>query len=267
MNSRRTCTAAAAVTASSALLLAGCGDSGELRSAGPTSTAVGPARLWPTLPPASAAADDYGSGHTEVVKGITAKGDDIHRVNPVDVVRAQAAAVAASPSPSPSPDNVVGLNDCGTDAGTKCPVLKAYYRDLTGDGKDELIVGIRLPKGQLAVRCYMFEDHKLTQIMGTSDAVVSVEIAGRDVILRAVADLPGYEYRTAWSWDAHQRAMLPTRDEILRTGPPASPTEPPRPSPTSPTTSPTPTPPKSPTTSPTPTPPKSPTTTPSAPPR
>ncbi|MGW6138127.1 hypothetical protein [Streptomyces sp. NPDC055140] len=259
MNSRRTCTAAAAVSAS-VLLLAGCGDSGELRSAGPTSTAVGPARLWPTLPPASAAADDYGSGHTEVVKGITAKGDDIHRVNPVEVVRVQAAAAAASPSPSPSPDKVVGLDDCGTEASTKCPVLKAYYRDLTGDGKDELVVGIRLPKGQLAVRCYMFEDHRLTQIMGTSDAVVSVEIAGRDVILRAVADLPGYEYRTAWSWDPHQRAMLPTRDEILRTGPPATPTQtatqPPKPSPTSPT-SPTPTP----TTSP----PESPTTTPSAP--
>ncbi|MEU8487847.1 hypothetical protein [Streptomyces sp. NPDC048641] len=243
-----------------ALLLAGCGDSGELRSAGPTSTAVEPARLWPTLPPASAAADDYGSGKTEVVKGITAKGDDIHRVNPVDVVRAQEAAAAASPSPSPDPDDgkgkVVGLDDCGRKDGTKCPVLKAYYRDLTGDGKDQLIVGIRLPKGQLAVRCYTFEGHKLTQIMGTSDAVVSVEIAGRDVILRAVADLPGYEYRTAWSWDPHQRAMLPTRDEILRTGAPSTQTPPPTstPKPHPSTTTPTKTPPT-----------KTPTTTPSAP--
>ncbi|MFF2504467.1 hypothetical protein ACFVTY_13980 [Streptomyces sp. NPDC058067] len=208
-----------------ALLLAGCGDSGGLRSAGPTSTAVGPARLWPTLPPASAAAEDYGSGETEVVPGITAPGDDIHRVDPVDVIRAQEAAYSASPSPSPDPykDKIVGLQDCGGNGTGKagCPVLKAYYRDLTGDGKDELIVGIRLPKRQLAVRCYTFEGHRLTQVMGTSDAVVSVEIAGRDVILRAVADLPGYEYRTAWSWDPHQHAMLPTLDEILRTGPPA----------------------------------------------
>ena len=229
---RRTCSAAAAVTA--AVLLAGCGDSGELRGAGPTPTAVGPARLWPTLPPASAAAEDYGSGQTEVVKGVTAPSDDIHRVDPVGVVRAQEAADAASPSPSPDPykDKVVGLDDCG-DEGTgksRCPVLKAYYRDLTGDGKDELVVGIRLPKRQLAVRCYTFEGHRLTQIMGTSDAVVSVQIAGRDVILRAVADLPGYEYRTAWSWDPHQHAMLPTRDEILRTGPPTTTSPRPRPS-------------------------------------
>ncbi|MEU6659568.1 hypothetical protein [Streptomyces sp. NPDC046821] len=222
MNLRRACSVAVAVGAA-AVLVGGCGDSGGLRSAGPTPTAVGPARLWPTLPPASAAAQDYDSGHTEVVKGITAPGDDIRRVDPVAVVRAQEAAAAASPSASPgtSKDKIVGLADCGAKGTGKsgCPVLNAYYQDLNGDGKDELVVGIRLPKGQLAVRCYMFEQHRLTQIMGTSDAIVSVEIAGRDVILRSVADLPGYEYRTAWSWDSHQRAMLPTRDEILRTAP------------------------------------------------
>ena len=32
--------------------LAGCGDTGGLKSAGPTPTAAGPRTLWPTLPPA-----------------------------------------------------------------------------------------------------------------------------------------------------------------------------------------------------------------------
>ncbi|CAM5597747.1 hypothetical protein SVIOM74S_00477 [Streptomyces violarus] len=46
--------------------------------------------------------------------------------------------------------------------------------------------------------------------------MISVELAGGDVIMRAPSVIPGYEYRTAWSWDDRQRAMLATRDEILR---------------------------------------------------
>ena len=45
----------ALVAVAGAALLAGCGTGGELRSAGRVPAAVGPVRLWPTLPPASAA--------------------------------------------------------------------------------------------------------------------------------------------------------------------------------------------------------------------
>ena len=51
-------------------LLAGCGDPGELRGAGPTSVAVGPTRLWPQVPPAASPAVDYGEADTETVKGV-----------------------------------------------------------------------------------------------------------------------------------------------------------------------------------------------------
>nr|WP_245766667.1 hypothetical protein [Streptomyces colonosanans] len=218
--------------AATALLLAGCGDSGALRGAGPTATAVGPVDLWPQLPPASTPALDFGVTDTETIKGITAAGDDIHRVDPLNVVRAE---VAAHPDVYSGPHAVYRqtrdrLKDCGTQ-GTpdgKCPLLRAYYRDLTGDGKDDMVLGIRFPGNQLAVRVYTFEHHRLVQVMGTADSVVSVELAGRDVIIRSPSTLPGYEFRTVWSWDPHQHAMLASRDEILRVrtafrGRPASP--------------------------------------------
>ncbi|MFF9895187.1 hypothetical protein [Streptomyces longispororuber] len=200
-----------------AALAAGCGDPGDLRSAGATPTAVGPTRLWPDLPPASSPVGDYGNADTEEVDGVEVPGGDLRKVDPVDIVKAQAAA---------HPDDYTGpsalyketaeaLRDCGR-KGKECPVLKAYYRDFTGDGKDDVVVGIRMPEEQLAIRVYAMEKGHLTQIMGTSDAVLGVELAGRDLVLRAVSDIPGYEYRTAWSWDRHQRAMLPTRDEFLR---------------------------------------------------
>jgi hypothetical protein len=214
----------AAVAAALAAALAGCGDSGELHGAGATPTAVGPTRLWPQLSPASTPAIDYGEADTETVKGVTAPGDDIHKVDPVAVVRAEAAAHPDEYSGPHAKYAETGrrLKDCGQPGarGRKCPILRAYYRDLTGDGKDDLVLGIRFPAHQLAVRVYTFLDHRLVQVMGTSDSVVSVELAGRDVIIRSPSTLPGYEFRTVWSWDPHQNAMLATRDEILRVGPP-----------------------------------------------
>ncbi|MFD5076449.1 hypothetical protein [Streptomyces sp. NPDC058371] len=229
---------AAAVVAVLLATVAGCGDAGDLRGAGSTPTAVGPTTLWPEVPPASTPALDYGEADTETVKGVTAPGDDIHRVDPLDVVRAE---VAAHPDDYSGPhamyaETVDQLDDCGKKGarGAKCPLLHAYYRDLTGDGKDDMVLGIRFPDHQLAVRVYAFLHHRLVQIMGTSDSTISVELAGRAVIIRSPSTLPGYEYRTVWTWDVHQHAMLATRDEILRVG-----TSPPSTSP-APTTTPPP---------------------------
>ncbi|OEJ25026.1 hypothetical protein AS594_11555 [Streptomyces agglomeratus] len=208
-------TAAAVLAAVPALT--GCADAGELESAGPTPTAVGPTRLWPDRPAATIPPVDYGEGETETVRGIRVPGDDVRRVRPVAVAQAeQAAHPDALSGPDGMYEETAGqLEACDTRPKT-CPVLKAYYRDLTGDGKAELILGVSLPKGQLVVRCYLAEKGRLTRIMGTSDAVIGVSLAGRDLIIRAPSNLPGYEFRTAWSWDGHQHAMLPTRDEILR---------------------------------------------------
>ncbi|MFC5200492.1 MULTISPECIES: hypothetical protein [Streptomyces] len=215
----------AALAAALVAVLAGCGDSGALRSAGETPTAVGPARLWPELPPASTPALDYGEADTETVKGVTAPGDDIHQVNPLDVVRAEVAAHPDEYSGAGASHAATArqLEDCGKKGalGKDCPLLKAYYRDLTGDGKDDMVLGIRFPHNQLAVRVYAFLDHRLVQVMSTSDSVVSVELAGRQVIIRSPSTLPGYEFRTVWTWDPHQNAMLATRDEILRVGTPS----------------------------------------------
>ncbi|MFC8272589.1 hypothetical protein ACFUJR_08610 [Streptomyces sp. NPDC057271] len=214
--------AAVALAAAAPLVLCGCDTEGELRSAGTTPTAVGPVRLWPDLPPATAPPLDYGETDTESVPGIGVPDDDVHRVDAVAVVRAEAKA---------HPDTYSGADgmyeetarqiDRCTAEPAACPVMKPYYRDLTGNGRDELIVGIRMPEQQVGVRVYLARNSGLTRIMSTVEQVVSVELAGRDLIVRASsAGIPGYEYRTAWSWDEQRGAMLPARDEIVRVKPP-----------------------------------------------
>nr|WP_202547759.1 hypothetical protein [Streptomyces sp. SID2119] len=201
-------------------MLSGCGAAGGLESAGEAPSAVEPARLWPDLPPASAAPYDYGEGETARIPGITVPGGDVHRLDPVAVAQAGLKARTNRDSGLDElPDATVRqIRACRT-APDDCPVLAPYYFDLTGDGRDELVLGVRMPKRQLAVRAYRADQGDgggLTRIMSTSDAVISVELAGRDLILRAPSAISGYEYRTAWSWDDRQQAMLATRDEILR---------------------------------------------------
>ncbi len=204
------------------LFVAGCGE-GALESAGATPAAVGPVRLWPELPPATDPPFDYGESDTSRVPGLEISGDDVRSVDAVAVVRAE---VRARPGAYSGPDGMYeetarAIAACGS-APAGCPVMRPYYRDLTGNGRDELIVGIRMPEQQVGIRVYLAENGGLTRIMSTVDQVVSVELAGRDLIMRvASAGIPGYEYRTAWSWDEQQHSMLPTRDEIVRVRPSA----------------------------------------------
>ncbi|MGW7257229.1 hypothetical protein [Streptomyces sp. NPDC054834] len=204
-----------------AVTAAGCGDTGGLRGAGSTPTAISPAKLWPDLRPASSPAWPYDEASTETVKGVSVPGDDIHEADPVAVVRTEIAA---------HPDDYGGkgayhatvarMDDCGAGGDARrCPLMKAYYRDLTGDGRDDMTLGFRLyPTNQTAVRVYTVEHHKLVQVLADNDAITGVELAGRAVIVRSPAGITGYEYRTTWAWDPQQRAMVFSRDEFLRTG-------------------------------------------------
>nr|WP_179272555.1 hypothetical protein [Streptomyces sp. XY006] len=202
----------------------GCGNAGELEGAGPTPTAVGPARLWPELTPASSPAFEIGEVNREPVKGVEVPADgDIRRVDPVGIVRAE---IDGNPrdyagAKAPYRDTNRRMADCAEGPGRgKCPVLRPYYRDLTGDGRDDLTLGFRLLPGKTtAVRVYTVDRRRLLQVMAWEDALSGVELAGRSLVIRSPSEVAGYEYRLEWTWDRDQRAMLLTHDEMLRTGP------------------------------------------------
>ncbi|MES9523826.1 hypothetical protein [Streptomyces capoamus] len=212
---------AAFVVALLSATAAACGDTGALRAAGPTRTAASPAKLWPDLRPASSPAYPYDVATRETVKGVTVPGDDIRRVDPVDVVEAELRAHPADyGSKGAYHATVERMAQCraGGDR-ARCPLLKPYYRDLTGDGRPDLTLGFRLyPTNQTAVRVYTVERHRLVQVLADNDAIIGVELAGRSLIERSPADISGYEYRTTWEWDPGQRAMVFSRDEYLHVG-------------------------------------------------
>ncbi|MER7462162.1 hypothetical protein [Streptomyces sp. NPDC097981] len=212
-------------------LLAGCGDTGGLVGAGATPTASGPVHLWPDRKGASVPPAEPGGAPPEYVPGMPPVRDqNVHAVDPVALVQAELRAhpdadVGADGMP---PETAAAIKACGQEGQPpgKCPVLTPYYRDLTGNGVDELVVGIEMPDRMMSVRAYTADpDGRLNRIMATTQTVVGVELAGRDVILRVPSGHPGYELITAWSWDERQRTMLPAREQIVRLpGPGQTPT-------------------------------------------
>ncbi|MER5930110.1 hypothetical protein [Streptomyces sp. NPDC002054] len=214
----------------SLLGLAGCGNgTGGLAAAGPTPTASGPVHLWPGRQGASVLPADPGGAPPEYVRGLPPVTDrNVHQVDPVELVQAELTTHGdrmVGPDGMPA-ETVEAIRSCkpgqaGDEAGRagRCPVLKPYYRDLTGNHRDELIIGIELPGPEqlMSVRVYTADpDGRLNRIMATTQPVISVELAGRDLILRMPSGNPGYELSTAWSYDDRQRSMLPTREQITR---------------------------------------------------
>ncbi|MEV7614951.1 hypothetical protein [Streptomyces sp. NPDC089799] len=220
--------------------LTGCGaDTGGLAGAGPTPTASGPVHLWPHRQGASVPPAAPGGEPPQYVTGLPPVADqNVHGVDPVALVKAELKAhgdqvVGPDGMPAETADAIRACEPgqagesrgAGRDA-PGCPVLTPYYRDLTDNGKDELIVGIEFPgpEHELAVRVYTADpDGRLNRIMATTEPAISVELTERDIIVRSPSGNPGYELATAWSYDANQRAMLPTREQVTRVSPtPAS---------------------------------------------
>ncbi|MFI5616296.1 hypothetical protein [Streptomyces sp. NPDC051567] len=209
--------------------LAGCSGTGGLADAGATPAVNGPVHLWPEREGAVVPPADPGGAPPEYVTGIPPVPDrNVHLVDPVALVQAELrarpdATVGPDGMPRETADAIAACARGGPGRGA-CPVLAPYYRDLTGNGEDELVVGIAFPDTTMSVRVYTADARgRLNRIMATTEAVISVELAGQDVVLRVPSGNNGYELITAWSWDETQRAMLPTREQIVRVpAPPAS---------------------------------------------
>jgi hypothetical protein len=145
---------------------------------------------------------------------------NVRTLVPSDVFAAEVAATTEGPMNTLEPY----LDKTVCTAGKPgCPVLEPVYQDLTGDGKEDLILGFSLEDPNLNVRCYAFIDGHLTRILDIGVTPRSVELAGRKLIVTQPADAPGYVWRTEYVWDAHRGSMTSSTDEIRRTDKGATP--------------------------------------------
>ncbi|WP_189545270.1 hypothetical protein [Streptomyces gelaticus] len=205
-----------AVTGASALL-GGCVEAGEPQSAGHASVAPAPVRLWPEKPPAPRPAPDwYGPEEPTPLPGLPeVPSGDIRQLDADSVVAAQIAADARRQRPAFDENMQKRISRCSAEP-DQCPVRTPEYKDLTGDGKDELIIGIEERQHALVLWVYRIRNGAVTQILNTVGRVLSVEVADGDLVMRESSDSAGYEARTVFSWDSAHQIMMSKEMEYDR---------------------------------------------------
>ncbi|MFE7314071.1 hypothetical protein ACFU7T_13345 [Streptomyces sp. NPDC057555] len=189
------------------VLLGGCANR-EPRSAGHTPVASAPVRLWPNSPPAPwLKPDEYGRGDLSRSPRLPrVPSGDIRKLDVLSVVEAQIAEDNRVKHPSYDEDGAKRISRCAAEPG-QCPVRAPEYRDLTGDGKDELIVGIDNDYDHsLTVWVYRLENGVVTRVLNTAGRVLSLEVANGRLIMREPSSSQ-YEMRTVFAWNSHRRTI------------------------------------------------------------
>ncbi|MFG2877652.1 hypothetical protein ACGFYU_22095 [Streptomyces sp. NPDC048337] len=195
----------------------------------PAARAQGPYRPWPERPPAPPAVDDvlHAEGPLPIDGMELAEGTSLRDVRPMDVLAADLRSRPGAPYPSApdapaAPDEAgeeemkAALARCADPGAGDCPVRKAHYRDLTGNGRDELILGIELPGHRLNLRVYTADSGRVVQIMDTAARVTDVQLTERDLIIQSATSPAGTELRTAWTWLPERQIMMPRVTETVR---------------------------------------------------
>ncbi|WP_242440809.1 hypothetical protein [Streptomyces sp. CB02923] len=187
-------------------LLSGCNGVGEPKSAGRTAGASAPALLWPGRTPAPEQTYEPNSAERPApLRGAPrVPSGDMRRVSPLAVAKAKVDAMTGALDGDGTNRKI---KECRTAGRKPCPVQTPQYRDLNGDGKDELLLGIESGKTFLFLWGFTVKDGVVTQIMDAGVTPLSVELSGHDVIVREPAGSGGYSLRRVYSWDEHLQAM------------------------------------------------------------
>ncbi|MER6045941.1 hypothetical protein ABT168_00335 [Streptomyces sp. NPDC001793] len=200
----------AAAAAGTAALLGGCTEAGAPKSAGHAAPVTGPVALWPGSKPAPATPPQ--TGGEEKPKPLTAlprvPSADIRKVSVGSVLLAQIDLDKRNDQAVFEKDEERKIRACADKPGSaSCPIRAPEYHDLTGDGKDELIIGVRSGSNLLIMYAYTLRNGVVTSILDSTSSPQLVEVADHKLVIHEPGDAPGFESRTVYVWDPRHHVM------------------------------------------------------------
>ncbi len=191
------------------LATAGCTSDGRLHDAGRTRAVTSwptPRLLWPaadTAPPSTATAT--GQPPPAPVPGVPVEGDDIRAVE-VGTLLAHDPAVLG-----PERSALAGCAGCA--------VRPAQYRDLTGDGRDELLTAVITGDRRAVLHVYTLRERQILPVLALQALPgFSADTVGTDLLVHEPTS-EVTETTSTYHWDSVRLAF--DNRQIRATGPAA----------------------------------------------
>ncbi|MCX4526952.1 hypothetical protein OG982_14945 [Streptomyces sp. NBC_01551] len=186
---------------------AGCADVEGLHSEGDLGTVRAPQTLWKDIHPDPPPAGQQ-PGTAAVVPGLDkVAGGSMRDANALEVVRADITSSAEQDGGTGrlvDPRAVQRLSLCTqtVDGGPDCPVRPAVLRDVTGNGKEELITALDLDGRLSELRVYTVrDDGVIARILSRRAVLEGVEVAAEHLAVREPTSNPEQVAVSDYVWD------------------------------------------------------------------
>ncbi|GAA0282427.1 hypothetical protein GCM10010302_20370 [Streptomyces polychromogenes] len=185
-----------------ALALAACAAPGGLAAGEPVTPASPqprPQALWPAWADDSPKAPGAATGTRQPPPAALA---DVPEVGPGGLAAVKAAdVVRADPRMRLFADK--GTINAPGRSGLRPPA----YLDLTGDGRDELVVAADTETGRTALSVYTTRGKRIVPVLFTVGRRMAVESLGRDLLVRTAPD-DGSEQAVRYHWDGERMTVV-----------------------------------------------------------
>ncbi|MFI6683783.1 hypothetical protein [Streptomyces sp. NPDC050485] len=198
-------------------VLAGCADVEGLHRDGAAASVSPPEPLWPRILP-SPPGPEQQRGRPFAVPGVPeVHSGDMRDADPLAVVKADLAAAEREDRGNGwlvdrrAADRVVHCARAA-DCGIREPVL----RDLTGDGRAELITAVDIDGRTSEMRVYHVVDSVVTRVFSRRAVLEGVELAAGHLAIREPTSNDMFVYVAHYGWDGRMMALSELKLDTCR---------------------------------------------------
>ncbi|MYT31043.1 MULTISPECIES: hypothetical protein [unclassified Streptomyces] len=204
--------AALALAVAPLVLLAGCASPEGLQDEGPARRVNAPLALWPTYSPAPLRENENPAALKPLPALPRVPSGSMAAADPLAVLDADFASSGGTP---PRPSSV------------RSPEL----RDLTDDGKPDLIAVVDLDRRTSELRVYTVRKGVVTRILALRAVLAGVEVAAGHLAVREPTKDPRYVSVTDYVWDGRTMGLWDLTLDVARKAQRSTPAATPGPAP------------------------------------
>ncbi|MGW1865155.1 hypothetical protein ACWCPS_06300 [Streptomyces mauvecolor] len=198
-------------------VLTGCADMEGLHRDGAAASVAPPEPLWPQARP-SPPGPEQQRGRPFTVPGIAkVASGDMRDADPLAVVKADLTATEREDQGTGRlVDRRAAERVAGCVRAAGCGVREPVLRDLTDDGRAELITAVDIDGRASEMRVYHVVDGSVTRVFSRRAVLEGVELAAGHLAIREPTSNDRFVYVSHYGWDGRMMALIELKLDTCR---------------------------------------------------